>query len=112
MANPETAVPYCMLGSLAINDILGFVFLLTILFCMGDMESALQTPTDYPIIEIFRSVTRSLAGSCALTAVLIIAAWLGTIALLASTARMVLSLARDRGMSSLLIPPFSLIHHY
>lgn len=79
---------------------------------MGDMESALQTPTDYPIIEIFRSVTRSLAGSCALTAVLIIAAWLGTIALLASTARMVLSLARDRGMSSLLIPPFSLIHHY
>ncbi|PWY64570.1 GABA permease [Aspergillus eucalypticola CBS 122712] len=98
MANPETAVPYCMLGSLAINDILGFVFLLTILFCMGDMESALQTPTDYPIIEIFRSVTRSLAGSCALTAVLIIAAWLGTIALLASTARMVLSLARDRAL--------------
>ncbi|GKZ37169.1 hypothetical protein AbraIFM66950_008592 [Aspergillus brasiliensis] len=98
MANPETAVPYCMLGSLAINDILGFIFLLTILFCMGDMESALETPTSYPIIEIFRSVTGSLAGSCALTAVLIIAAWLGTIALLASTARMVLSLARDRAL--------------
>ncbi|EHA23151.1 hypothetical protein ASPNIDRAFT_124601, partial [Aspergillus niger ATCC 1015] len=98
MVNPETAVPYCMLGSLTINDILGFVFLLTILFCMGDMENALDTPTNYPIIEIFRSVTGSSAGSCALTAVLIIAAWLGTIALLASTARMVLSLARDRAL--------------
>lgn len=108
MVNPETAVPYCMLGSLTINDILGFVFLLTILFCMGDMENALDTPTNYPIIEIFRSVTGSSAGSCALTAVLIIAAWLGTIALLASTARMVLSLARDRGTSGHLIPPISL----
>lgn len=108
MVNPETAVPYCMLGSLAINDILGFVFLLTILFCMGDMENALDTPTNYPIIEIFSSVTGSSAGSCALTAVLIIAAWLGTIALLASTARMVLSLARDRGTSGLLIPLISL----
>ncbi|RAK80052.1 putative GABA permease [Aspergillus fijiensis CBS 313.89] len=98
MANATTAVPYCMLGSLAINGILGFAYLVTILFCMGDMESALDTGTGYPIIEIFRNATQSSAASCVMTAVLILTAWLATIALLASTARMVLSLARDRAL--------------
>ncbi|PYH97065.1 GABA permease [Aspergillus ellipticus CBS 707.79] len=98
MANPATAVPYCMLGSLAINGTLGFVFLLTILFCMGDMESALNSTTGYPIIEIFRSATQSTVGSCVMTAVLVLTAWLATVPLLATTARMVLSLARDRAL--------------
>ncbi|PYH76870.1 GABA permease [Aspergillus uvarum CBS 121591] len=98
MAKPTTTVPYCMLGSLAINGILGFVFLVTFLFCMEDMESALETATGYPIIEIFRSTTRSSAASCVMTAVFIITAWLATIALLASTSRMVWSLARDKAL--------------
>jgi amino acid transporter len=100
MANPEIALPYCMIGSIALNGMIGFGFLLTILFCMGDMQVALDNLSGFPIIEIFCSVTGSAAASTAMTSILILAAWLATIALLASTARMLWSLARDKGIRS------------
>ncbi|KAH1342217.1 hypothetical protein KXX25_005926 [Aspergillus fumigatus] len=96
MTNAEVAVPWCMLGSLAINGMLGFAFLLTVLFCMGDFEAALNTATGFPIIQIFYSITGSAAGSAAMTSMLIIMAGLATIPLTASTARMLWSLTRDR----------------
>ncbi|KAF4294008.1 hypothetical protein KXW65_009343 [Aspergillus fumigatus] len=96
MTNAEVAVPWCMLGSLAINGMLGFAFLLTVLFCMGDFEAALNTATGFPIIQIFYNITGSAAGSAAMTSMLIIMAGLATIPLTASTARMLWSLTRDR----------------
>ncbi|KAJ5752125.1 amino acid/polyamine transporter I [Penicillium odoratum] len=96
MQTPETSVPWCMLGSLAINGLLGFVFLLTILFCMGDMQAALNTETGYPIIEIFYSITGNKAAATAMTCVLILMAVLATIPLMASTSRMLWCLARDK----------------
>ncbi|KAH3380934.1 hypothetical protein KXW99_000018 [Aspergillus fumigatus] len=96
MTNAEVAVPWCMLGSIAINGMLGFAFLLTVLFCMGDFEAALNTATGFPIIQIFYNITGSAAGSAAMTSMLIIMAGLATIPLTASTARMLWSLTRDR----------------
>ncbi|BCS28349.1 uncharacterized protein APUU_61397S [Aspergillus puulaauensis] len=98
MNNPAVAVPYCMLGSLAINGTMGFAFLLALLFCMGDLETTLDSPTGFPVIEIFRSTTNSRGASAAMTSFLILTAWLATIALLASAARMVWSLARDKAI--------------
>lgn len=98
MRNPRIAVPYCMLGAVAINGVIGFVFLVTLLFCMGDIQTALASNTGYPIIEIFRSVTGSTAASCAMASTLIFSAGCATIGLLASSARMLWALARDKGM--------------
>ncbi|OQD79532.1 hypothetical protein PENANT_c049G07475 [Penicillium antarcticum] len=96
MLNPAVSVPWCMLGSLAVNGIMGFAFLLAILFCMGDMTTALNSATGFPIIEIFRSVTGSPAAATAMTCTLIVTAALATIPLIASTARMLWCLARDK----------------
>jgi amino acid transporter len=101
MPNPEVAVPYCMLSSVAINGTLGFAFLLAILFCMGDIEAALDTDTGYPIIEILQYVTGSTAASTAMTCTIILMAVLATVALFPSSSRMLWSLARDKGKSLL-----------
>jgi amino acid transporter len=98
MLNPAVSVPWCMLGSLVINGVMGFAFLLAILFCMGDMATALNSTTGFPIIEIFKSVTGSPAAATAMTCTLIVIASLATIPLMASTARMLWCLARDKGM--------------
>ncbi|KAL3472858.1 putative GABA permease [Aspergillus californicus] len=63
MNNPTTAVPYCMLSSVLLNGAMGFAFLLTVLFCMGDMDTALNSATGFPIIEIFRTATGSSAAT-------------------------------------------------
>ncbi|KAL4972643.1 putative GABA permease [Aspergillus desertorum] len=84
-----------MIGSDLLNGGMGFVFLVAVLFCMGDMEAALNSPTGYPIIEIFRSATGSRAASSGMAMIVILTALLATIALIAAAARMVWSLARE-----------------
>lgn len=51
-----------MIASVAINGVLGFGIVIAVLFCMGDQDAALNTPTDYPFIEIFTQAVGSKAG--------------------------------------------------
>lgn len=55
-----------MLLSVGINGALGFGMLLTVLFCLGDAEKAVESPTGYPFIEIFVNGTGSISGGTAL----------------------------------------------
>ncbi|KAL4767879.1 amino acid/polyamine transporter I [Aspergillus nidulans var. acristatus] len=98
MAHPAMEVPFCMLGSVLLNGAMGLAFLIALLFCMGDIDATLSSPTGYPFIEIIRSVTGSRAASSVMTLVVIVTALLATIALIASAARMVWSLARDKAL--------------
>jgi hypothetical protein len=68
-----------MLGSIALNAVLGFDFLLAVRFCMGDIQAALNSNTGYPIIEIFRNMTGSTVRSTVMTSMLILTAGLATI---------------------------------
>ncbi|KAF9774833.1 hypothetical protein IL306_007137 [Fusarium sp. DS 682] len=98
MKNPEVGIPYAMVGSVVLNSFLGFCFLIALLFCMGDITSALQTKTGFPIVEIFYNITGSHAGATAMPAVVVLMASLATIPLLASAARVMWAFARDQGL--------------
>ncbi|KIW90075.1 uncharacterized protein Z519_09506 [Cladophialophora bantiana CBS 173.52] len=95
MSNPAVGVPRAMIGSLVLNGILGFSFLLAVLFCMGDIASAIGTATGFPIIQIFYTVTGSLGAASAMTTAVILMASVATIPLVASAARTLWALARD-----------------
>lgn len=41
-----------------INGLVGFTMMLTILFCLGDVDAVLETATGYPFIQIFKSMYR------------------------------------------------------
>jgi choline transport protein len=51
-----------MPASILINGLMGFSMLIAILYCLGDIDAALTTPTGYPFIEIFTQASRSVAG--------------------------------------------------
>ncbi|KAK5057877.1 hypothetical protein LTR84_011878 [Exophiala bonariae] len=95
MPNPATGVPRAMIGSLILNGILGFTFILAVLFCMGDIASVFQTNTGFPIIQVFLNVTGSNGAATAMSTAIILMATLATIPLVASAARTLWSLARD-----------------
>lgn len=97
MKNPRTGVPMAMIGTILINGTLGFGFLVAILFNMGDLESALQTTTGFPIIQIFYSITGNVHSATALCSPIVIMPALASIPLLASASRMLWVLARDNG---------------
>lgn len=99
MSDPAVGVPRAMIGCLLINGTMGFSFLLLILFCMGDVASALNTSTGFPIIQIFYNITGGNAGAAsAMTSAVIIMATLATVPLIASASRTLWAFARDSGL--------------
>ena len=96
--DPSRKVPQSMVLSIVINGAMAFAFMITILFTLGDPETALATPTGYPIFQVLYGATKSKAGTTILVACIL---WNGMVSLfscLASISRLSWAFARDRGL--------------
>ena len=96
--NASTAVPRSILTSLGINSVLGLGMLVGVLYCLGDIEAAFETPIKYPFMEIFMQATKSRSGSLAMTAIVLSMGMFCQVAVLAAASRMLWAFARDRGV--------------
>ncbi|KAJ9630757.1 hypothetical protein H2203_001281 [Taxawa tesnikishii (nom. ined.)] len=90
-------VPKAMVGSYLLNGALGLVFLITYLFCITDLEGALNDDTGYPHLFVFRNAF-SLPATNTLSAIVIILIYAGTLSYNISTSRQTWSFARDGGL--------------
>lgn len=79
------------------NGLLGFAMMLTVLFCIGDLESVLSTKTGFPFIQIFYDSVGNIAGATAMGAVVLALTWACAIGITTTASRMTWSFARDRG---------------
>lgn len=84
--------------SVAINGSLGFGMLIEMLFCVGNVDDALNTTTGYPYIEIFYQATKSIPGALAMVSINLIITVCAVIGMLAATSRQFWSFSRDRGV--------------
>ncbi|KAJ5098931.1 amino acid/polyamine transporter I [Penicillium argentinense] len=96
--NATMVIPRALLMSVGINGCLGFGMLIGMLFCLGNMDDALNTPTGYPFIEVFYQGTGSMSGSLTMCSIILIIAVCSVVGLLAATSRQFWSFARDRGV--------------
>lgn len=96
--NPSKIVPASMLCSLFLNGTLGFGMLMAVLFSVGNLEAAIESPTGYPFMDIFRRGTGSPGGSATMIAIVIVLSFCATIVVLASSSRLTWSFARERGL--------------
>jgi choline transport protein len=95
--------PRAMVLSVYIGAITGFVFLIAVCFCIGDINTVADTPTLVPLIQIFFDSTNSKVGSCILASLIVIIDIACANALLAEGSRSLYAFARDHGL------PFSSI---
>lgn len=98
MKQPSTQAPKSIVWSVYIGGVTGFVFLVAVSFCIGDITSTAESPTGVPLIEIFYNSTGSVAGTCVLSSTLVIIALLAANALLAEGSRSLYAFARDHGL--------------
>ncbi|OAP59078.1 hypothetical protein AYL99_06376 [Fonsecaea erecta] len=96
--NASTVVPHSLVASIGLNGLMGFAMLIAILFCIGDIDNALSTPTGFPFIEIFKQAVKSNGGATALTSIVLSLMIFATIAVLAAASRMTWAFARDNGL--------------
>ena len=91
-------VPWSMVSGVAVNGLTALLFMITVLFTLGDLELAESTPTGYPIIQVFYSATKSKGAA---TALMSLTLFIGVISLfngLASTTRLTWVFAKDHGL--------------
>ncbi|KAL8801575.1 MAG: hypothetical protein Q9182_004361 [Xanthomendoza sp. 2 TL-2023] len=87
-----------MLASIGLNGSLGFAIVVATLFCLGDEQQALESPTGFPFIQVFLNATRSNAGASAMVSVIIIALTFAAVGSLATASRMLWAFAREQGL--------------
>lgn len=87
-----------MIATAIINGALGFIMLCTFCMLVGNVEEILATPTGQPFIQVFYNVTKSKAGTSAMTSILIVMAIFGCVTNVATSSRQVWAFARDKGL--------------
>ncbi len=104
--------PRAMVLSVYIGAVTGFVFLIAVCFCIGDINEVASTSTLVPLIQIYYDSTQSNIASCFLASMIVIIDIGAANALLAEGARSLYAFARDNGLPfSKLISTVEPRHH-
>ena len=92
------AAPRAIIMSVYIGAVTGFVFLVAVCFCIGDITSTAQSTTGVPLIQIFYDSTQSVVGACFLGSLITVIGIISANALLAEGSRSLYAFARDHGL--------------
>ncbi|KAI9723254.1 MAG: hypothetical protein M1812_001136 [Candelaria pacifica] len=98
MKNASKEAPKAILMTVYIGFITGFVFLITLSFCIGDIGTTALTLTGVPLIQIFYDSTNSVVGSCLLTSLITVITLVCSNGLMAAGSRSLYAFARDHGL--------------
>jgi len=92
--------------AVVLNSIMALAWLITFLFCIGDVEAVLTTPTGFPIIEVYYQATKSKAATTVLVCMILVSTTIALFGVFASVSRLAWAFARDNGL------PFSTFFAY
>lgn len=98
MKDASKQAPRAMVWSVYIGAITGFIFLLSVCFCIGDINTVAETPTLVPLIQIYFDSTNSNAAACVLASLIVVIDLGCANALLAEGSRSLYAFARDKGL--------------
>lgn len=96
--NARKQAPRAIIMSVYIGFFTGFVWLIALCFCIGDLEATGSTPTGVPVIEIMFNSTGNIAATSALALMIAIVALVSANSLMAEASRAVYAFARDNGL--------------
>jgi amino acid transporter len=95
---PRVRVPRSMIMSVAMNWVMQFAFVVTLLFCIGDIDKVANTPTGMPMIEVYNEALQSKSGTTFLMVVIAVIAVIAMFNMIASVSRLVWAFSKDKGL--------------
>ena len=98
VSNASLNIPRAICMGMIVNGIVGFAMMTTVLFCLGDPASVLDTTTGFPFIQIFYNSVNSVPGAVAMGAIVLVLTWACSTGITTAASRMTWSFARDNGM--------------
>lgn len=98
MTHASRDAPRAVILSVVIGAVTGFIFLVTLCFCIGDIASTANTSTGSPVLQIFYDSTGSKVGACFMVSMIVVIMFVSTISLVADGSRSLYAFARDQGL--------------
>jgi choline transport protein len=96
-ADASKTIPLVVLWAVAGNAVMLLLVGITFIFCLGDLDSVLNSPTGQPMIQVFYNATQSVAGTSVMVAVVVIVLMSACVGQVATSSRQMWSFARDHG---------------
>jgi amino acid transporter len=96
--NARKQAPRAIIMSVYIGFITGFIWLIALCFCIGDLETTGTTPTGVPVIEIIFNSTNNIAGTSTLASMIAVICVVCSNSLMAEGSRAVYAFSRDNGL--------------
>lgn len=93
-----TVLPKALIWSVVPNGVMAFIMGTTFVFCIGDINEVLASPTAEPFVQVFFNATQSYAGATIMTLIIVIMLTSACISEVATASRQLWSFARDNGV--------------
>ncbi|RMX87268.1 hypothetical protein D0868_15011 [Hortaea werneckii] len=90
-------IPAVIIWAVISNAAMLLLVGITYIFCLGDLDSVLNSTTGQPVIQVFYDATGSVAGTCVMVAVVLLIFLTACIGQVATASRQLWSFARDKG---------------
>lgn len=96
-SDASRTIPLVVTSSVATNAVMLLLVGITFIFCLGDLDSVLDTPTGQPVIQVIYNATQSVAGTSIIVSVVIVILLSACVGQVATSSRQIWSFARDKG---------------
>ncbi|KAJ5819960.1 hypothetical protein N7474_005551 [Penicillium riverlandense] len=98
MHNASKEAPKAIILAVVLGAVTGFAFLLTLCFCIGNIDQTAKTSTGVPVIQIIYDSTNSKVATCILSSMISVIVIVAGLNLLAEGSRGVYAFSRDNGL--------------
>ncbi|KAM0721382.1 hypothetical protein Q7P37_002306 [Cladosporium fusiforme] len=98
LRDASRSLPRAMMWTAYVNGGMGFIMIITFMMMLGDPETALDSATGYPFIDLFYRATGSLAGTTVMVCLFFIMLLFGCVTSFATSSRQMWAFARDNGL--------------
>ncbi|KXT00574.1 hypothetical protein AC579_5067 [Pseudocercospora musae] len=92
------AVPRMMLATIMLNGAMGFVVIITYVFCITSIEAVVGSTSVFPFVDVFHAGTGSKGAATAMACIPLVLTICTTLNAIAAGSRQAWSLSRDGGL--------------
>jgi amino acid transporter len=94
----RTRVPKSIIASCAMNSVMQLVYIIVLLFTLGDADKVVNSPTGLPLIEVYWEATGSKNATNLFVVMVAVIIFIGTFNIYASVSRLTWAFSRDKGL--------------
>lgn len=98
LQDASATLPKSMIWSTVLNGAFGWVLVITLCFCLGDLDDALATPTGYLFVETFYNATGSIPATTAMAGIVLFMSISSCLTTVATASRQLYAFSRDQGV--------------